>query len=65
MKIQIPYFRKREALLYMLRHYNENCNNYLQLDFKQSDIEELYEIDMQYVKKYEAELRLLDQTFLN
>lgn len=63
--IQIPYYQKREAILYMLNHYKENCAKYLKLDFKQSDIDILIEIDSEYVQHYQRELQLLEQTTFN
>jgi hypothetical protein len=65
MKIQIPYYRKREALLFMLKHYKANCEKYIELDLRQSDIQVLIEFDTEYIRHYEKELEILDKTFLN
>lgn len=63
--IQIYYYRKRESLLYMIQHYEENCNRYLHLDMPICDIEELYDFDKEYVKRYQNELLLLNQKTWN
>lgn len=65
MPIQIPYYKKKEAIIYMINHYENNCLNYLTLDMPVNDIEFLYDFDMEYVEHYKNELKLLEQITYN
>ncbi len=63
--IQITYLKEKASLLHMIDYYLRNCNNYLLLDKPLCDIEVLYEVDMDYVKKYQERLKELEQITWN
>lgn len=65
MNIQIDYLRKKNALTYMLLHYQARCQQYLHMDMPVNDIQTLYDFEMEYVARYEKELQLLEEITWN